>query len=188
MIIRERKLKGTFEIELEPREDHRGFFVRTYDEEIFEKFGIARKWVQENESFSKKKGVIRGLHFQYPPHSEGKLMRISSGKAFLVWVDLRRGSPTLGEWDSVEISSQNKKMVYTPRGFGNGLCTLSDDCTLLYKMDNYYHSESQDAILWNDPDLNIKWPVSEPSELSERDLKGKSFKEFLKLSGGLETD
>ena len=79
-------------------------------------------------------------------------------------------------------------MVYTPRGFANGLCTLSDDCTLLYKMDNYYHPESQDAILWNDSDLNIGWPVKNPSELSERDLKGKSFKEFLKLSGGLEAD
>ncbi len=186
MKVKEMKLKGVFEITLEPREDSRGFFVRTYDEEIFKKYGIAREWVQENESFSKKKGVIRGLHFQYPPHSEGKLMRVSSGEAFLVWVDLRKGSPTLGKWDAAEISSKNKKMVYTPRGFANGLCTLSDDCTLLYKMDNHYHPEVQDAILWNDPDLGIEWPVSDPSELSERDLKGKNFGEFLKISGGLE--
>ncbi|MEK7506087.1 MAG: dTDP-4-dehydrorhamnose 3,5-epimerase [Patescibacteria group bacterium] len=188
MVIKERKLKGVFEITLEPHEDARGFFVRTYDKNVFGERGIAREWVQENESFSKKKGVVRGLHFQYPPHSEGKLMRVSSGEAFLVWVDLRKGSPTLGQWDSIELSSLKKNMVYTPRGFANGLCTLSDECTLLYKMDNYYHPESQDAILWNDSDLNIDWPVKNPSELSERDLKGKSFKEFLKLSGGLEAD
>ncbi len=186
MVIKERKLKGTFEITLEPREDSRGFFTRTYDKEIFGKYGMARDWVQENESFSRQKGVIRGLHFQRPPHSEGKLMRISSGEAFLVWVDLRKGSPTLGEWDSMEFSLRKKNMIYTPRGFANGLCTLSDDCTLLYKMDNYYHPESQDAILWNDPDLNIQWPVKEPKELSERDLKAKSFKEFVDIYGGLD--
>lgn len=185
MIIRERKLKGTFEIILEPHEDLRGFFMRTYDKEIFEKYGMAREWVQENESFSRQKGVIRGLHFQYPPHSEGKLMRISSGEAFLVWVDLRKGSSTFGQWDSMELSSQNKNMVYTPRGFANGLCTLSDDCTLLYKMDNYYHPEAQEAILWNDPDLNIRWPIKEPKGLSERDLNAKSFKEFVNIYGGL---
>jgi len=186
MIFRERKLKGTFEIELEPHEDARGFFVRTYDKKAFDKFGIARDWVEESESFSKKSGVIRGLHFQYPPHSEGKLMRVSSGKAFLVWVDLRKGSPTLGKWDALEVSSENKIMVYTPRGFANGLCTLSDDCTLLYKIYNNYHPESQDAILWNDPDLKIRLPVEKPAELSERDLKAKSFGEFLKSSGGLD--
>ena len=184
MIIQERKLKGTFEITLEPHEDSRGFFVRTYDKEIFEKFGIAREWVQENESFSRGKGIIRGLHFQHPPHSEGKLMRVSSGEAFLVWVDIRKGSPTFGKWDSLELSSQKKNMVYTPRGFANGLCALSDDCTLLYKMDNYYHPEVQDAIMWNDPDLGINWPVSDPKEISERDKKGKSFKDFMKASGG----
>ena len=188
MIIRERKLKGTFEIELEPHEDPRGYFVRTYDRQAFGEKGIAREWVQENESFSKGKGIIRGLHFQYPPHSEGKLMRVSSGKAFLVWVDIRKGSPTFGEWDSMELSSEKKNMVYTPRGFANGLCTLSDDCALLYKMDNYYHPESQDAIMWNDPDLKIGWPIKEPKELSDRDMKGKSFKEFIKLCGGLEVD
>ena len=178
MLIKEKKIKGTFEILLDPREDSRGFFVRTYDRKIFETYGIARDWVQENESFSKNKGTVRGLHFQYPPDSEGKLISVSSGEAFIAWVDIRKNSPTFGHWDTVTLSSRKKNMIYIPRGFANGLCTMTANCILLYKMDNYYNSSVQDVILWNDPDLAIKWPVKKPTVLSERDLKGKSFKEF----------
>ena len=185
MTIKERKLRGTYEITLSPHEDPRGFFMRTYDKKVFEASGIARDWVQENESFSRDKGTIRGLHFQRSPHAEGKLMRVVSGEAFVVWVDIRKGSRTLGAWDGFTLSSQKKNAVYIPRGFANGLCTLSENCMLLYKMDNYYASEAQDAIVWNDPDIGIVWPVKEPAVMSEKDANAQSFKEFIDRYSGL---
>ncbi|OGF52115.1 dTDP-4-dehydrorhamnose 3,5-epimerase [Candidatus Giovannonibacteria bacterium RIFCSPLOWO2_02_FULL_43_11b] len=185
MLFKKTKLEGVWIIELEPNADTRGFFARTYDKKLFEEHGIARDWVEESESFSKHKGTVRGLHFQYPPHWEGKLMRISSGEAFLVWVDLRKNSLTFGQWDSLVLTPEKRSMIYTPRGFANGLCTLSDNCTLLYKIDNQYHPEKQDTVLWNDVDLGIEWPVKEAKELSERDTNAKSFKEFLSACGGL---
>ena len=112
-------------------------------------------------------------------------MRLVSGVAVFVWVYLRKGSPTFGQWDSLELSSQRQIMLYTPRGFANGLCTLSDNCTLFYKIDNFYHPEKQDTILWNDVDLDIKWPIKEAKGLSERDLNARSFKEFVSACGGL---
>lgn len=180
----ERKLRGTFEIVFEPKEDSRGFFVRTYELDEFAKRGLARGWVQENTSVSRERGVIRGLHFQHPPHAEGKLMSLASGTAFLAWVDLRAGSPTFGEWDSIELSA-GRGAIYTPRGFANGMCTLSGGCALLYKMDNRFHPESQDAIRWDDPDIGIAWPIDRPTALSDRDRSAKSFAEFRAKFGGL---
>ena len=179
------KLKGTFEIQLEPHEDERGFFMRTYDKKIFGEYGIAHDWVEESESFSKHRGTVRGLHFQHPPYVEAKLMRVSSGEAFVVWVDIRKGSSTFGKWDSIELSAKKKNAVYVPRGFTNGLCTLSDDCALLYKIDNYYHPEAQSEILWNDPDIGIVWPVKSPEVMSRRDANAKGFKNFADRYGGL---
>jgi len=186
MKITERKIKGVFEIQLEPNEDHRGFFMRAYDNKIFEQYGINRKWVQENHSMNKEKGTIRGFHFQFPPDAETKLVRVISGEILDVFLDLRKGSETFGQWDSEALSAENKKMIYIPRGFGHGMCTLTDDAEMLYKVDSYYSPELESQIKWNDPDLAIKWPVGKEPVMSEKDSKANSFKQFVEKYGGIE--
>ena len=185
MIIIERKFKAVFEIQLEAHEDERGFFMRVYDTQLFEEYKIHRNWVQENHSLSVEKRVIRGMHFQLPPHSEAKLIRVINGKIYDVFIDLRKGSPTLGQWDSINLSADNKKMIYIPRGFAHGFCTLTKNCEVVYKVDNYYAPDSEGSIRWNDPDLGIDWPMNNPI-LSEKDLKAKSFREFIEKHGRLE--
>lgn len=185
MKLTERKLRGVFEIDLEPVEDNRGFFMRTYDDVLFKSLGLNQCWAQENYSYSRKRGTLRGLHFQFPPYAETKLVRAVGGEIFMVFVDIRKDSPTMGKWDSVVISATNHKMLYVPEGFALGMCTLTDDCTLLYKMGDYYTPESAGTIKWDDPDIGINWPVVTPI-LSEKDAKAGSFKEFLKKHVGLE--
>lgn len=185
MLIKERRLKGVFEIDLEPLEDLRGFFMRTYDSEVFKNYGLHQNWVQENHSYSKNKGTLRGLHFQFPPNAETKLVRAAGGDIYMAFVDLRKGSTTFGKWDSLILSEGNKKMVYVPKGFAIGMCTLTDDCIVLYKMDNYYVPESQGVIKWDDPDIGINWPVNNPI-LSERDAQAPSLRMLVEKHGGLE--
>lgn len=184
MKIEEGKIKGAYIIQLEPREDERGFFMRVYDKNIFAEHGIDYNWVQENHSLSKLKGTVRGLHFQYQPDSETKLLRLTSGEAFFAFVDLRKNSPTFGQYDTAILSGQNKKILLVPKGCANGMCTLIENVNLHYRVDNYYASNNEDNIKWNDPDLNIPWPTKEPAVISERDSKAQSFKEFLQKSGG----
>ncbi len=186
MLFKERKLKGAYEIQLEPKEDNRGFFMRAYDEHIFHEHGLHRDWVQENHSLSVYKGTVRGFHFQFPPAAETKLVRVISGEIFDVFVDLRKGSPTFGQWDSIILSPQNKKLLYIPRGFAHGMCTLMDNSTMLYKVDNYFTPEKEGNIQWNDPDLRVPWPVTGTPIISEKDSKAKSFKDFVKTYGGIE--
>jgi len=186
MLIKERRIKGVFEIQLNPHEDERGFFMRVYDTHIFEKYKIHRNWVQENHSLSVEKGVIRGMHFQLPPHSEAKLIRVVRGEIFDVFIDLRKNSPTFGQWDSIVLSADNKKMIYIPRGFAHGFCTLIENCEVVYKVDNYYSPEYEGNIKWNDLDLNIDWPIKNALTISEKDANAKSFKEFVDKYGGLE--
>ena len=124
MIFNKTKFNGVFEIDLEPHEDHRGFFMRTYDYKIFKKYGLHKNWVQENHSYSKKKNIIRGLHFQFPPHSETKIIRAVSGEIFVVFVDLRKNSSTFGKWDSAILSENNKKMLYILKGFALGIIKI----------------------------------------------------------------
>jgi len=178
MEIKERKLKGTFEISLNPHGDSRGFFMRTFDEGIFEGANLKRTWVQENHSSSGRKGIIRGLHFQLPPHAETKMVRCIRGKVLDVFVDLRKGSETFGQWDSIELTEENKKMIFIPRGFAHGFCTLTERSEVLYKVDNYYTPNAERGLLWNDNDLKINWPVESPI-LSEKDKKNLSLKEFI---------
>jgi dTDP-4-dehydrorhamnose 3,5-epimerase len=185
MLIKESRLKGVFEISLEPLTDHRGFFMRVYDEVFFKNRTIDRNWVQENQSFSKEKGTVRGLHFQFPPHSEAKLVRAINGEVYDVILDLRKNSPTFGEWESFRLSSDNNKMIFIPRGFAHGVCSLSDNCTLLYKVDNYYAPESEGTVRWDDPDLGIDWPVDK-CIVSEKDSRGRSFNDFIKIHSALE--
>jgi len=168
MEFNERKLKGVYEIFLNPIRDERGFFMRTYDVDDFQKNKLHNSWIQENHSLSKKIGIIRGLHLQRPPFTETKLIRCIHGRIWDVFVDLRYGSETFGQWDAVELSSENNKMIIIPRGCAHGFLTLSDDCEILYKVDNYYSRENECGILWNDPDLNISWPLTDVL-LSEKD-------------------
>lgn len=179
MEIRERKLKGIFEIVLSPHQDNRGFFMRTFDDALFKENGIERKWVQENHARSDLKNIIRGLHFQLPPCTETKLVRCVNGAVLDVFVDLRKDSDTFGEWDSIELSGDNKKMVFIPRGFAHGYCTLTEKSEVLYKVDNYYNPKAECGIMWNDPDINISWPINDPV-LSEKNTRNLSFREFIK--------
>ncbi|MBZ0183580.1 MAG: dTDP-4-dehydrorhamnose 3,5-epimerase [Melioribacteraceae bacterium] len=185
METKEREIKGVFEISLKPIEDERGFFMRVFDEKIFEEFGTNRKWVQENHSKSTQKGIIRGLHFQVPPFAETKLVRCIKGAVLDVFVDLRKDSDSFGRWGSIELTENNKKMILIPRGFAHGFCTLTDDSEVLYKVDNYYSKEHEVGLLWKDGKLNINWPISEPI-LSEKDKSNITFEQFVNKYQGIE--
>ncbi len=184
MEIKEYKINGVFEIQLQPRNDERGFFMRTYDIDIFDQFGIKNKWVQENHSCSLKKDIIRGLHFQLPQYTETKLVRCIKGSILDVFVDLRMNSLTFGKWNSIELSEVNKKMILIPRGFAHGFLTLSDHSEILYKVDNFYSKENERGIIWNDIDLNIDWGIQTPI-LSEKDKNNMSFEEFVNEYKGI---
>jgi len=170
MNIRPLRLEGTYEIQLKPLRDGRGYFMRAYDEAIFREHGLTTAWVQENQSSSIRRGVIRGLHFQKPPHAETKLVRAVVGAVLDVFVDLRKGSSTYGRWDSVELTARNMNCVYVPKGFAHGYCTLTAKSVVLYKVDSRYTPEAEGGIRWNDPDLAIAWPAGNPL-LSPKDLK-----------------
>lgn len=185
MEIKERKLKGTFEIVLKPHIDTRGFFMRTFDINIFRKAGLHSKWVQENHSRSERKGIIRGLHFQLPPFTETKIVRCIKGAIFDVYVDLRKNSDTFGQWDAIKLSENNKKMAFIPRGFAHGFCTLTEESEIIYKVDNLYAPDHEGGILWNDSDINIQWPVDEQI-LSDKDKKNMTLKKFIKNWGGID--
>jgi dTDP-4-dehydrorhamnose 3,5-epimerase len=178
MEIKERALKGVFEIEPYPIGDHRGFFMRTFDINEFNNYGINRLWVQENHSKSTQKGIIRGLHFQLPPFTETKLVRCIHGAVLDVFVDLRKDSTTFGKWDAVELSAENKKMVFIPRGFAHGFITLSEVSEVLYKVDNYYAKDYERGIIWNDKSIGINWPTDNPV-LSEKDKKNMTLNDFI---------
>jgi dTDP-4-dehydrorhamnose 3,5-epimerase len=162
------RLAGAFRIELEAHYDDRGYFVRTYDVELFQRHGLTTAWTQENQSLSARKGLIRGMHFQRPPYMEAKLVRVLRGSIMDVIVDLRKNSPTYGQWESVELADDRHAMLYIPKGFAHGFCTLSDQALVGYKVDAVYTPSSGDGLLWNDPALGIPWPVSQPF-LSQRD-------------------
>ena len=161
--------------------------MRTYDLEFFKENGIHREWVQENHSCSIQKGIIRGLHFQLPPYSETKLVRCIRGSVLDVFVDLRKDSNTFGKWDSIVLSDENKRMIFIPRGFAHGFCTLTTESEVLYKVDNYYNKQSEHGIKWDDTDLNIQWGVNHPI-ISDKDSKNLSFNEFKTTIGGIEVN
>ena len=186
MIIKELALKGVFEIQLESKEDFRGFFMPTYDGAIFEKHGVNTTWVHEYHNLSLKKGTIRGLHFQLPPHAQTKMVRVIQGKTLDVFVDLRKGSPTFGQWGSAVISAENKKMIYVPKGFAHALCSLQNNTMVICKSDNHYAPESEYQLVWNDPDLGIDWQIKEPPIVSEKDARAKTFKDFITTHGSID--
>ncbi|HCP40227.1 MAG TPA: dTDP-4-dehydrorhamnose 3,5-epimerase [Cryomorphaceae bacterium] len=163
---------------IEPRifGDHRGYFFESYNKDDFERAGISVNFVQDNESFSGE-GVVRGLHFQAPPKAQGKLIRVQKGRVLDVAVDIRKGSPTYGEHFSIELSGENKKMMWIPPGFAHGFATLEDDTVFLYKCTDTYSPEHQGSLLWNDPALSIDWGVENP-KLSAKDQVSPILKAF----------
>ena len=181
----EKKIAGMVEFVPEPNVDSRGFFMRTYDEKVFKQRGFPLHWVQENHSKNERQGIVRGLHFQFPPFSETKLIRCVRGEIFDVCVDLRKDSDTFGQWDAVKLSEENKRMVLIPRGCAHGFCTLTTVSDVLYKHDNYYNPENEGGIVWNDPDIGVEWPVDEPF-LSARDKGFMTFRDFERIHSGLQ--
>ncbi len=157
-------------------EDDRGFFMEVYREDQFKELDLPHHFMQENQSGSTK-GVIRGLHFQWDPPM-GKLMRVTAGSAFLVAVDIRHGSPTLGEWFGTEVSSENKRQLWAPAGFARGFCVLSDFAEIQYKCTSIYNPAGEGGIAWNDTDIGVDWPETEPL-LSEKDDSAQSLQEWL---------
>ncbi|MBC7128954.1 MAG: dTDP-4-dehydrorhamnose 3,5-epimerase [Thermoplasmatales archaeon] len=159
--------------------DNRGFFMESYVKSHFEKAGIKGEFVQDNHSMSCG-GVIRGLHFQKTPYAQAKLVRCVKGAIYDVAVDLRSNSPTYGKYVGVILSESNKYMVYIPRGFAHGFASLTERVEVLYKVDNIFAPESEGGLIWNDPDVNIEWPIEEPI-LSEKDKKWPTLKELGKI-------
>lgn len=158
-------------------EDSRGYFFESYNKNEFEKIGIREEFLQDNQSKSNK-GVIRGLHFQYPPYAQSKLIRVIKGSVFDVAVDLRKKSPTYGKYFSILIDEIEKKMLYIPIGFAHGFLTLEDNTIFSYKCSNVYNKDAEDVLFWNDPDLNIFWNFENPI-VSEKDKKGRLFADFI---------
>ncbi|MEN8153393.1 MAG: dTDP-4-dehydrorhamnose 3,5-epimerase [Acidobacteriota bacterium] len=156
--------------------DERGSFIEQYRKDMFSGIGIHADFVQENHSISKK-GVLRGLHFQWDPPM-GKLMRVISGNAFLAAVDIRKGSPTLGKWFGLEVSSESRIQVWAPPGFARGFCALSDSVEIQYLCSGTYNNKGESGIRWNDPDIKINWPVKDPI-ISEKDNKAQNLSEWL---------
>ncbi len=157
-------------------EDPRGYFFESYSKQAFIEAGITDDFVQSNQSLSQK-GVLRGLHFQNPPHAQSKLVRVIKGSVLDVAVDIRTGSPTYGQHFSILLSEQNKTMFYVPAGFAHGFLTLEDNTIFSYNCGNYYNKSAEEGLLWNDSDLNIHWNIDAPV-LSEKDTQNIRFKSF----------
>lgn len=168
MKVTETALPGVLIIEPKVFPDARGFFVETYNKERYVASGIEVDFVQDNLSFSSR-GVLRGLHYQ-KPNSQGKLVYVLQGEVWDVAVDIRHGSKQFGQWTAVTLSSDNKKQFYIPPGFAHGFCVVSETALFTYKCTDYYHPECDAGVRWNDPEIGIPWPVTEPI-LSEKDQK-----------------
>ena len=167
MNLMKTKLEGVYILEPRVFGDERGWFMETYSK-IKTPEIAACDFVQDNHSYSKEKGILRGIHFQNGEHAQSKLVRCIRGAVLDVAVDLRKGSPTYMQWEAVELSAENKKQLFIPRGFGHGFLTLTEDVEFVYKTDNYYNYESDRSIIWNDPDIGVDWGTENPV-LSEKD-------------------
>lgn len=172
-IFNKTKIEGVYIIEPKVFGDARGYFMETYNKEDFCEAGLNMEFVQDNESKSSK-GVLRGLHFQ-TQHSQGKLVRVTKGEVFDVAVDLRKGSPTFGQWEGVILSNENKKQFYIPEGFAHGFVVLSDEAVFNYKCTDFYHPEFEGGIKWDDEEIGVEWPLGDMKKedllLSDKDTK-----------------
>jgi len=180
--VKESSIKSVKIIKPKLFQDSRGFVAESFSKRRFIEHDIVQPFVQENISFSKKAGTLRGLHFQKPPFAQAKLIHVLHGKIFDVAVDLRYNSPTYGKHTSIILSSDDPTFFYIPRGFAHGFYSLEDNTSVLYKIDEYYSPESEAGIKWDDPDLNIQWPlISDNIFLSEKDKNLPSFKSLTNM-------
>ncbi len=169
-------IEGICIIEPQVFEDPRGWFMETYSKEKLAKQGIDTDFIQDNHSFSANRGTIRGLHFQINPKAQAKLVRCTRGRILDVAVDIRKGSPTYKKWVSVELSEENKKQLFIPKGFAHGFATLTDNVEIQYKVDEYYSPENDRSIRFDDPEINIDWGIENPI-LSEKDMNAPLLKD-----------
>lgn len=174
MIFTETPLSGAYLIELEKRGDDRGFFARAFCEREFGARGLSTRFVQVNDSLSAQKGTLRGMHYQLGPRAETKLVRCIRGALYDAILDLRQSSPTFGMSFGAEITAENRRMMYVPKGFAHGFVTLRDDTEAFYFVDEFYAPEQERGIRWNDPRFAIRWPIS-PTVLSDKDRSHRDF-------------
>lgn len=171
----ETKIPGVLIVETDVFGDHRGYFTETYSKPKYEMLGIITEFVQDNMSFSAQKGTLRGLHWQNPPYAQAKLVSCTKGAVIDVAVDIRKGSPTFGQWVSVELTAENHRQFFIPRGFAHGFLTLTEDVEFRYKCDNIYHKDSEGGMRYDAPEVNVDWGALlngiEPV-LSEKDMNG----------------
>jgi dTDP-4-dehydrorhamnose 3,5-epimerase len=182
MIFTETPLRGAYLIDLEKRSDDRGFFARVSCEREFGAHGLEHRFVQTNNSLSVRRGTLRGMHYQLAPNAETKLVRCLRGGLYDVILDLRKGSPTFGRWYGAELTEENRRMMYVPKGFGHGFLTLRDDSEALYFVDEFYAPERERGIRWNDPAFGIEWPIP-PEVVSEKDRAFPGFDPAWHLAG-----
>jgi dTDP-4-dehydrorhamnose 3,5-epimerase len=174
MNFTETRLQGAFIVEPERKEDARGFFARMFCVEEFGAHGLETKLVQCSISFSKQRQTLRGMHCQVAPYEEVKLVRCTRGAIYDVVLDLRPASPTFKQWTGAELTSQNRRMMYVPRGFAHGFLTLEDNCEVFYQMSEFYHSENERGVRWDDPAFGIVWPA-QVQIISEKDRNIKDY-------------
>ena len=168
MEVERTELRDVYMVKPQVMGDHRGYFIETYSKRVLRDMGLNANFVQDNESYTAKKGTLRGLHFQNNPYSQLKLVRVLQGAVMDVAVDLRRGSPAFGRWVAVELTAANKHMFWIPRGFAHGFLTLTDDVIFAYKADNYYAPLFERNVRFDDPDIHIDWGIENPV-LSKKD-------------------
>jgi dTDP-4-dehydrorhamnose 3,5-epimerase len=176
MKITKTALDGVLIVEPQVFGDCRGWFTETYTKSKLEKLGITTVFIQDNQSYSAQKGTLRGLHFQNAPKAQTKLLRCSRGKILDVAVDIRKGSPNYLKWVAVELSAENFRQLYIPKGFAHGFVTLTDDVEVQYKVDEYYSPECDRSIRFDDPSIGVEWNISDPV-LSAKDIKAPLLKD-----------
>lgn len=178
MDITETRIQGVYVCTPKLHEDERGSFLESYRQDVFFKANITDIFVQDNHARSLSRNTIRGLNFQWHPPI-AKLMRVTRGSAFLVAVDIRKNSPTLGRWIGIEADEKNNKQLYAPAGFARGYQTLTDNCDVQYKFSAFYNPAGVGEIRWDDPDINVDWPIKEPPIILERSKNAQSLQEWL---------
>ena len=181
MRFRELELPGVYVVELERIEDERGYFARTFSRDEFAERGLATDFVQANTAFNLRRGTLRGLHFQLPPHEEAKLVRCTRGAVYDVIVDLRPGSPTFTRWAAVELTAENGALLYVPEGLAHGYQALEDDTETSYLMSAFYEPSAAAGVRWNDLAFGIEWPEVEERTINERD---RSWPDFCPAAAG----
>ncbi|MGM7702954.1 dTDP-4-dehydrorhamnose 3,5-epimerase [Pseudalkalibacillus sp. Hm43] len=174
MNIIKTNLEGVLIIEPKVFGDHRGWFMETYSDQKLKEYGVHLNFVQDNHSFSASKGTLRGLHYQLDPKAQTKLVRCTKGSIFDVAVDIRKESPTYGQWIGIELTAENKKQLLVPKGFAHAFLTLTDDVEVQYKVDELYSPDHDRGIKWNDPKIGIEWPADLTPILSEKDQNAPS--------------